>query len=100
MPTATAVNTIMEGLPTPSLLNNMGKLYYAAIKYTHQLLMANAASIECDLSGGQNGYFGLILPPEKYDRVFGNCLRLPVQPRNNGTSPIMGAAHGREAHPL
>ena len=59
----------MEGFPTPSLPKNSDNPNYAAIKETHQLLTANAASVKCDLGGGQNGYLGLILPPKQYARV-------------------------------
>ena len=55
MPNATAVDAIVEGFSAPSLHKHYGKPYYATIKETHQLPTANAASIECNLNGGQNG---------------------------------------------
>ena len=69
MLTAAAFDATVEGLPTPSLHKHAGKPDYSAIKETHQFLTANAAFVECDLGGGQNGYLGLILPPKQYARV-------------------------------
>ena len=66
IPTATALDATSEGFPTPSPPNHSRKLDYTSIKDTHQLLTVNAASVECDLSGGQNGYLGLILLPKQY----------------------------------
>ena len=54
--TAEAVNSTVEGFPTPSLPNHSGKPYCTVIKDTHQLLTANAASIKCVLGGGQSSY--------------------------------------------
>ena len=51
MPTASVVDATLEGFPTPSLPKHSAKPDYAAIKDSHQLLTANAASIECNLSG-------------------------------------------------
>ena len=65
MLTTTAVDATVEGFPTLSLPKQSGKLDYATIKETHQLLTVNAEYIECDLDGGQNGYLHLILPPKK-----------------------------------
>ena len=39
------------------------------IKEIHQLLTVNAASVESELGGGQNGYLGIILPPKEYARI-------------------------------
>ena len=87
MPTAAAVDATVEGFPTPSLPKHSGKPYYAAIKETHQLLMANATAIECDLGGGQNGYLGLILPPEQYAHVSGTAFVLPPDPGRTAQVP-------------
>ena len=66
MPTASAVDAIVEGFPTSSLTKLSGKPDYAAINDIHQLLMANTVSIDCDLGRGQNSYLSLILLPEQY----------------------------------
>ena len=79
MPTATEVDSTVEGFPTPSLTKHAVNTDYASIKEKHKLLTANAASIECDLSGGQNGYIRIILLPEQYSRVSGNEF---VRPSN------------------
>ena len=80
MPTATEANTIVKGFPIPSLPKPSGNPDYAAIKETHQILTANAASVEYDLGGGQNGYLGLILLPKQYARVSGTAFVLPPNP--------------------
>ena len=54
MPTATEANTIVKGFPIPSLPKPSGNPDYADIKETHQILTENAASVECDLGGGQH----------------------------------------------
>ena len=69
MPTTAAAEYTVEGFPKTSLSNHSENPDYATIKETHQPLTANAASIKCDLGGGQNGYLGLVLPPEQYARV-------------------------------
>ena len=80
MPTSASVDATVEGLPTPSLSKHSGNPDYAAIKEAHQLLTVNTVSIEYDLGGGQNGYIGLILPPEQYSRVSGTAFVLPTDP--------------------
>ena len=80
VPTASAVDATVEGFPTPLLPKHPGKPDYAAIRETHQLLTANAASVECNLGGGHNGYLGLILPPDQYACVSGTAFILPPKP--------------------
>ena len=75
---ASLVNTTVDGLPTPSLPNNTGKPDYATIKEIHQLIMANVTLVKSDLSGGQNRYLDLILPPEKYARISDTPLVRPL----------------------
>ena len=87
MPTAAAVDAKVEGFPTPSLPNHSGNPDYAAIKDNHQFLTSNAASAECNLGGGQNGYLGLILPPEQYARVSGTAFVLPPDPGQTAHVP-------------
>ena len=79
MPTAPKVDATVEGFPNHSPPKHSGKPEYAAIKETNQLLTVNAASIECDLGGGQNGYLGLILLPEQYERVYETAFFLPPE---------------------
>ena len=93
MPTATSVDSTVEGLTTPSLTKHYGKTEYAAIKETHKLLMANAASVKCDLGGGQNSYLGLILLPEQYARFSGTAFFPPALIWPNGTRPSMDGTH-------
>ena len=64
MSTTSEVNVTVEAFHTPSLHNHSDNPDYDAINEIHQLLTANAASVECNLGGGQNGYLGLVLPPE------------------------------------
>ena len=87
MPTAAAVNAIVEGFSTPSLPKHSGNPDYAAIKETHQLLTLNAASGKCNLSGGHNSYFDLILPPEQYSCVSGTAFFLPPDPGQTAHVP-------------
>ena len=80
MLTATAVDATVEGFPSPSPPQHSIKTDYAAIKEIHQLLTVNVASIECNLGGGQNGYFDLIIPPEQYAHVSRTIFVLPLDP--------------------
>ena len=80
MPTSAAVDATVEGLLIPSLPKHSGKPDYTAIKETHQLLTLNEASIEYNLGRGQNGYLGLILPPDQYARFSGTAFILPPKP--------------------
>ena len=87
MPAATAVDTTVEGFPNPSLPNHSGNPDYKNTKETQQLLTANVASIECNLSGGQNSYLSLILPPEQYARVSGTAFVLLPNPGRTAQVP-------------
>ena len=88
MLTATVVNATVEGFPTPSLPNHAGKSDCASILEIHQILMANLASIKCNLGGGQNGYLSSFLPPRQYycvsstdfvlPPVLGRILQVPI----------------------
>ena len=91
VPTASAVDATVEGFPTPLLPKHPGKPDYAAIRETHQLLTANAASVECNLGGGHNGYLGLILPPEQYERLSGTAFILPPDPGRTAHVPARTA---------
>ena len=72
------------------------------IKEIHQLLTVNAASVESELGGGQNGYLGIILPPKEYARISNTPFVCPPPPRTgkNGNCPSMDAAQVGEAPPL
>ena len=91
MPTSTAVDTTVEGFPTPSIPKHYGKPDYTVIKETHQLLMANADSIECELSGDQKGYLGLILPSKQYARVYRTAFVLLPGPGRTTHAPAWTA---------
>ena len=91
MPTAASVDATFEGFSTPSLPKQSDNPDYAAIKETHQILTAKAASVECDLGGGQKGYLGLILPPEQYARVSGTTFVLPPKPGQTAHVPAWTA---------
>ena len=81
----------VEGFPTPSLTKHSDKPDYAVIKETHQLLTVNVVSVECNLSRGQNGYLGLILPPKQYERVSGTTFILPPDPGQTAHLPVWTA---------
>ena len=77
----------MEGFHTPSLSKHYGNPDCAAIKETHQLLTANAASINYDLGGGQNGYLGLILLLEQYACVSSTAFVILPDPGRTAQVP-------------
>ena len=91
MPIDIVVDATVEGFPTPSLPKHSGKPDYSAIKDTHQLLTANAVSVECDLGGGQNGYLSLILPPKQYPCVSRTAFVLPSNPGKTAHVPAWTA---------
>ena len=76
MPTTVAVDATKEEFPSHSLPNHSGNPDCSAIKEAHQLLTANAASIDCNLGVFQNGYLGLIHLPKQYSRVSGTAFAL------------------------
>ena len=80
MLTATSVNATVERFPIPSLPKCMGKTDYATIKEVHQLLTANVSLVESELGEGQNGYLGLIFPPEQYAHISGTAFIIPPKP--------------------
>ena len=82
-------NTTVEGVPTPStsIPKLAFKTEYATIKDVHQLPTANAALVESNLGGGQNGYLGLILPPDQYSHISNIAFVCPSEPGITATVP-------------
>ena len=65
-PTATFIDATIEVFLTPSPPKHAGNPNNAQNKEGHQLLMENVALVEIYLGGGNNGYLGLVFPPDKY----------------------------------
>ena len=79
-----SVETITDGLPSPTLPKHPGKPIYGSIQYTHRILTANAASIKSPRGGGQNGHIGIVLTTTQYALVSRDPF---IRPTNPGRTP-------------
>ena len=50
--------------------------------------MENTVWVESNLGGGQNGYLGIILPPEQYGYVSGTSFVRQPKPGRKETLPV------------
>ena len=74
----------------PVLTKITTKPDYASLLIIKDELKANAASVQCDLGGGQNGYLGLVLTAAEYRFV----TRIPfVRPAHPGNVPPTGGTN-------
>jgi len=68
------VDTIIEGFPYSNIEQIKGEPSYHSIKEVERKLIKNASSFPSELGGGQHGYLGLVLKPEKYQLVTGSTF--------------------------
>ena len=81
------VDTIIEGFPYSSIEKISGEPSYHNIKEVERKLIKNASSFPSELGGGQHGYLGLVLTPEKYQLVTGNTFTPHPNPGSIPTFP-------------
>ena len=81
------VDTIIEGFPYSSIEKISGEPSYHNIKEVERKLIKNASSFPSELGGGQHGYLGLVLSPEKYQLVTGNTFTPHPNPGSIPTFP-------------
>ena len=62
--------------PTPI----RGEPTHEDIEQLKKELRANAASVECNLGGGNHGYLGLVLPSTEYNKIVGTTFKVPDYP--------------------
>ena len=85
---ALLVNTITNSFPSPNLLNDPGKPYYASIWYTHCLLTANAVSIKFPRGVGQKVHLGIVLMATQYVLVVQVPFVRLTNPGQTTTIPV------------
>ena len=67
-----SVDSVIEGFPCSTITKHTGELNYKTIKDVEHKLIKNVSSCPSKLGGGNYGYLGLILIPEKHALVAGN----------------------------
>ena len=86
MSTATIEN-IIDSFPNPTIPIIEGEPNYETIKRAEKLLIENSASVHSTLGGGNHGFLGLILTPEKHHIVTGYNFEPHVNPGALPTIP-------------
>ena len=82
-----SVDSIIEGFPYSTITKHAGEPNYHAIKDVERKLIKNASSFPSELGGGNHGYLGLILTPEKYTLVTGHDFTPHQNPGSLPTFP-------------
>ena len=82
-----SVDSVIEGFPYSTIPKHAGEPNYQAIKDIERKLIKNASSYPSELGGGNHGYLGLILTPEKYLLVTGNNFEPHPNPGSLPTFP-------------
>ena len=88
-----SVHSAIKGIPYSTILKHAGELTHKVIKDVERKLIKNASSYPSELGGGNDGYLGLILAPEKYLLVTGSNFTPHSNPgslptfSNNPTQP-------------
>jgi hypothetical protein len=92
------IETIIDSFPNQTIPAIEGEPKYETIKNVEKLLIENAASVHSTLGGGNHGFLGVILTPEKYQLVTGHTFEpytnpgaLPTLPPNATQHQILNA---------
>ena len=81
------IDYVKSNFEFPVLTKITGQPIYTLLKKIKDELMANAASVTCELGGGLNGHLGLVLTPLEYTNVNVTPYNKPIHP---GTLVIPG----------
>ena len=82
-----SVDSVIEGFPYSTIEKHTGEPNYHSIKEVERKLIKNASSYPSELGGGNHGYLGLILKPEKYALVTGHTFTPHPNPGSIPTFP-------------
>ena len=63
------MSNVTDNFLYPTLTKVHGALDYVTLKILEKEVAANAASIQSDLGGGQNGHLGLVKSPAAYTNI-------------------------------
>ena len=77
--------SILDQFPHPNIKKTLDEPNYYSIKAVEKKLIRNAASIPTKLGGGNHGFLGLVLTPQKYETITGYVFTPHLNP---GTFPI------------
>ena len=72
--------SILDQFPHSSISKSTEESNYYLIKELEKKLMCNAASIPTELGGGNHGFLGLVLSPQKYTTITGYIFTLHLNP--------------------
>ena len=87
------IETIIDSFPNQTIPAIEGEPKYETIKNVEKLLIENAASVHSTLGGGNHGFLGVILTPEKYQLVTGHTFEAHTNPRALPTLPPNATQH-------
>ena len=77
--------------PTPTPIR--GEPTHTDIRQLKKEIRANAASVDCDLGGGDHGYLGLVLTSQEYQKIAQTAFTAPSYPSAlaipSGTDPVV-----------
>jgi translation initiation factor 2B subunit (eIF-2B alpha/beta/delta family) len=77
---ATNIDYVKTYFEFPTLTKVHGEPTYEALQEIKDEIKANAAAVESELGGGNNGHLGLVLSPTEYTRVHATAYVRPIQP--------------------
>jgi len=82
-----SIDSVIEGFPDSTIEKHAGEPNYHVIKDVERKLIKNASLYPSELGGGNHGYLGLILTPEKYALVTGHDFTPHLNPGSLPTFP-------------
>ena len=82
-----SVDLVIEGFPDSTITKHTSEPNYHVIKDIEWKLIKNASLYPSELGGGNHGYLGLILIPEKHVLVTGHTFTPHPNPGSLPTFP-------------
>ena len=78
------VETYIESFPHPTIPKQLGEPTRDKISTAHEMLSANASSVESTRGGGQHGLLFITQEPDTYHFLTGHVF---MEPTNPGPTP-------------
>jgi len=79
--------SIIDLFPHPTIEKSTEEPNYYSIKPVEKKLMRNVASIPTELGGGNHGFLGLVVTPQKHINITGNVFTPHLNPGTFPTFP-------------
>ena len=75
-----AIDYVSTYFQHPTVTSIAGEPAYDTVLRLKKEIQANAASVPCELGGGNNGYLGIVLRPAEYAKVSATAFNCPARP--------------------